>query len=129
MTSRSDTAAAITPGSLEYGDRQKLVAGLQSVGTGGQPAAPNPAAGTLPPPVDGANDPLAALLGGQINPQGTDNPLTSGLSVGPGNGPDGVQNLQDPRKVRLQQIATKASSPMLRAAARLELRRLVGERV
>lgn len=129
MTSKSDVIASIQPGSTEYGDRQKLIAGIQATSIGEGASGPNPEAGSTSPSLDAVDDPLAALLSGSINPQGQNNPQTTGLSVGPGTGPEGQAEQQDPRKVRLQQIATTASSPLLRASARAELRRLVLERI
>ena len=122
--SPSQNIASIEPGSTEYGDRQKLEAGLAA---GGAPTgAPNPAAGGPAPQLDAGTDPLGAILNGSLNPGGSDE-LTAGLSVGPGPGPLGDTNVPDPKKVRLAQIAETARSPMLRAAARNELRRLAGE--
>lgn len=130
MTTRSDLAAGIAPGSLEYGARDDLVAGLQSaVGSPSPTGAPNPQVEQGPPPLDSVDDPIAALLGGQIDPGQSGNPLTSGLSVGAGPGPAGTQPQKDPKKLQLMQIATTAASPIIRAAARAELRRLVGERL
>lgn len=125
--SADDLRKAIAPGSVEHGQRDDLEAGLSGalgsspgVGPGGppQPGMPQSAAGS----------PLDALLGGQITPpQGNDLPLTAGLSVGPGAGPAGLPG-QDPRKAKLQQMATTARSPVLRQVARNELRRLVREK-
>jgi len=123
----SDLSAAIQPGSIPQGQRAPLEAGLaQAVG---QSQAPQPtaAAGAVAPPSGGMNDPLAALLSGSVKPGGASSPLTDGLSVGPGVTPSG--DVQDPRVVKLQEIATQASSPVLRAFARNGLRLLTGESV
>ena len=126
MTTRSQLVEGIEPRSLEHGKRAELEAGLQGALVDA-PAVPGGGAGG-PPPVDSAEDPLAALLGGNLDPGGTGEPVTSGLSVGPGRMPLEAQP-QDPRQIRLQQIATQAKNPTLRAMARNELRRNSGERV
>lgn len=122
VATASDLTAGIAPGSLEHGERAPLEAGLMSGAVGGasQGAAPS----APPPPVDAVGNPLAALINGDINPGGQPDPLTAGLSVGPGPGPAGTDPLE-PKKVRLRQIATQGDSPLLRAAARNELRRMV----
>lgn len=121
MTAR-DAIRAIEPGSTESGDRQTLESGLSQVLTeqetqqGGQ-AAP----GVVVP-----EDPIGALLSGEA--AGDDLPTTEGLSVGPGGGPGGTAGImQGSRADSLRQIANEASSPMLRAAARAELRRMTKE--
>ncbi len=122
MTSADELRRSIEPGSTEYGDRQELEAGLSSAVQPGAPAqSPQASAQTA------AGNPLAALLGGDINPnQAEDLPTTAGLSVGPGPGPYGADT-EDPRMVKLRQAATTARSPELRQIARNELRRLVRE--
>ena len=122
-----DLANSIEPGSTEYGDRQVLEQGLAAA-VPGNAGGPDPAAAAPPAPVDGLGDPLGALLGGSVDPQGG-GAITDGLSVGPGTGPGGVSQQQDPRLTRLQQLAQHAKSPLLRASARNELRRLTGTRV
>lgn len=122
----SQTAASITPDSTEYGDRQTLEAGLAGAVGGTQlptqsPAGPSAPAGSI-------GDPMAALAGG-LNPGTGTGPLTTGLSVGAGAGPLGQEQQESPVKVKLQTIATTARSPMTRAAARNELRRLSREAV
>ena len=120
-----DLASGIEAGSTEYGDRQVLEAGLATLPSGTQGGAPAPVgapAGGGSGPLAGPVDPLGALATGTINPneQGL---LTDGLSVGPGTMPPGT-GADDPVKVRLREIATEARSPVLRALARNELRRL-----
>lgn len=125
--SPSDLIAGITPGSLEYGKRAPLEAGLLAGGGGGT-ATPG-AIGAPSLPQDSVQDPIAALLSGDIDPGGQTAPLTSGLSVGPGPGSLGDSPAERPVKVRLQNIASTAASPLTRAMARNELRRLVREAV
>lgn len=121
--SPSEIAAAIEPGSTEYGNRQELEAGLATLPSGeaGEAPAPNPAAGVAAPPVDMGSDPLSALLSGAVDP-GNAGPVTQGMSVGPGAGPPGAQ--EDPTVVKLRKLAMQSSSPVLRALARRELLRI-----
>lgn len=126
VASKSDLQAGIAPGSLEHGARAPLEAGLQSAGGGSAP--PAAAAAGAQPPTDSSN-PLSALLNGDIDPGPQEGPVTSGLSVGSGPGPNGPEIQIDPVQARLQQIAMEAKSPLIRQMARNELRRLVGERV
>lgn len=125
----SDLIGGIEPGSVEHGQRASLEQGLSSALGEAPQTGPNPAAGQPDLPLDNVDDPIAALLSGDLDPGGGQDPLTSGLSVGPGAGPAGTQAFQDPKKVRLQQLANEARSPLVRAAARNELRRLTGDRV
>jgi len=125
----SDLAKGIAPGSTEYGDRQVLEDGLGDAIIDQPTGAPNPAAGAPPLPVDSTGDPMAALLSGQLNPNAGQDPLTSGLSVGLGAGTPGSIEQQDPVKTRLQQVAQFAKSPLVRAAARNELRRITREAI
>jgi hypothetical protein len=128
MTTRSDLVAGIQPGSLPHGNRAKLEEGLKSVVPAPSPTDPGGIGGAAPPP-DAAGDPLAALLSGEINPGQGSAPLTDGLSVGPGVGPNGPTPSVSPEMARLQQIAMQAKSPLLRQMARNELRRIVREPV
>ena len=50
--------------------------------------------------------------------------LTDGLSVGPGTQPQGAVETEQPLMQTLRQVAVQARSPVLRALARDELRRL-----
>lgn len=122
MTTPSTLSAAIQPGSTEYGDRQTLEAGLATLpGAGGgapPPSGGGPAAGGVP----SMGDPLSALLSGGVDPTGGAGMLTDGLSVGPGTMPPGQQ--EDPLMTTLRTAAAEARSPVLRALARNELRRL-----
>lgn len=130
MTTRDDLTKGIEPGSLPHGERDDLESGLADALGAGGPALGDALGGGGaaggPLPLDSVDDPIAGLLGGDLDPGPSDH-LTSGLSVGPGAGPAGMIETKDPKKVRLQQIATTAKSPLIRAAARAELRRLVGE--
>jgi len=122
--SASDLVGSIEPGSIPQGDRAGLEQGLAGLGGGGAGSSAV-AAGAAAAPT-GGNDPISALLSGDVDPGGQ-GPITDGLSVGPGDGP--ATEPQSPQIIRLQQIATQASSPLLRSAARNELRRIVGEAV
>ena len=124
--SASDLAKSIQPDSTQYGDRKSLEAGLgAAVGAGGP--APSGGAASAAPPLDSSRDPMAALLSGDLNPGGGDVPLTDGLGVGPGMTPGAGQ--QDSRESRLRQLAQSAQTPLLRAAARSELRASLGRPV
>lgn len=121
------TGKAIAPGSTEYGQRQNLESGLaqvMSAGAGGQAGAPT----TTPAPrVPSSSNPLAALAGGLLSGNPNE-PVTAGMSVGPGDGPAMTMDpMLGDRANRLRAIATQAASPTLRAMARSELRRMVRE--
>jgi len=122
--SPSESIAAIEPGSTEYGDRATLEAGLTELG-GGAGVGPggSPAPGATPLPATG--DPLGELMGGGV-PGNPNLPLTDGLSVGPGAGPAVEDPMLSTRAERIRVIATSAESPMLRAAARAQLRAMAG---
>jgi hypothetical protein len=121
------TSAAIAPGSIPHGDRAGLEAGLSaamgtSTGGGGAPAAgPSGISGL------GPNDPLGAALSGEIGPG--DQPLTAGLSVGPGAGSMMDVPADFDLRQRLAVVAETAKSPVLRTYARIALRSLVEGRV
>ncbi len=123
----SQTSASIAPDSTEYGDRQTLEAGLGAA-VGGATQLPATSPATPSSPAGSIGDPMAALLGG-LDPGAGPGPLTTGLSVGAGAGPLGEQQQQSPVQVKLQSLATSARSPMTRAAARNELRRVNREAV
>lgn len=122
MTVR-DAQRAIEPGSVAQGDRAALEQGLSQVlgqapqgGGGDAPAGPGPLA--IP------EDPLGALLSGEVSGE-PGVPVTDGLSVGPGQGPAQSQDIMmGDRASKLRMLATEASSPNIRAAARDELRRM-----
>ncbi len=125
--SPSQMAAAISPGSTQYGDRQGLEAGLgQAFGGAGGPAGSGPAgSGPASPPsmAPSGGDPLGQLLAGGIAPDG--NPLTSGISVGPGPGAPQPTPFAGTEYERLRFLAERAKTPMLRHMARQALRRKV----
>ena len=121
----SDISAAIPAGTFAQGDRQDFSANLQTA-LGRQGEGAQPGGGQAPPPVDSVTDPIAALVGGELDPGGS-GALTDGLSVGPGTGVDDFQPQLDPRRVRLMQIATQSTSVILRSSARIELRLLDDE--
>ena len=69
------------------------------------------------------SDPVGMLLSGAL---GADpNPVTSGLSVGAGPGPNVRPGVPDATAERLRLVAQHAKTPMLRAMARAALRRRV----
>ena len=124
MTVR-DSQRAIEPGSTESGNRQVLESGLSQV-LSGQEAQQGQSAPGGPPGVAIPESPLGALLSGEV--EGDQFPSTEGLSVGAGGGPaQEATIMQGTRANGLRQIANEASSPMLRAAARAELRRMTKE--
>jgi hypothetical protein len=115
---------AIEPGSIPYGDRQTLESNLPAALSQAEAAAGPVGAGGPGGPVPG--DPLQALLGGEID--SPDLPITDGLSMGPGASPMAEMGpMQTPRAERVRQLATQATNPRIRAAARMELRRMLGE--
>jgi hypothetical protein len=129
MTSRatpSELVSGIAPGSIPSGDRATLEQGLTAGAAGSETGRPNPLGGPSVVPVDNVDDPLAALMSGELNP-GPSGPITEGLSVGPGAGP--ANAVEDPRIVRVRQIALQAKSPTIRAVMRNELRRMSSEAV
>lgn len=128
MTAR-DLIRSIEPGSIPHGERQGLESGLSQV----LPAAQQPEGGGGASGVPGGGsvaipeDPLGALLTGEI--AGDPNmPQTAGLSVGAGSGP-AVENdvMMGSRAERVRALATESSSPLIRQAARNELRRMARE--
>lgn len=126
MATAEQLRKSIEPGSTEYGDRQRLEQGLAQVASGpSQPGAQGGTGGRATPAAapPGPEDPLGALLSGEIEPE--DTPPTDGLSVGPGRGPSGAANesiWNDDYTQRLRYVAQFAKTPMLRAQARAALR-------
>jgi hypothetical protein len=124
--SPSQIAGSIGAGTTEYGQRQQLAADIQSATAGA--SAPS---GTGPAPVGGSagvgpGDPIGAMLSGMVT-SGED-PLTSGLSVGPGAGPASPMGAGMDMQAKLLSVANNARSPQLRAQARQTLQRLVRSR-
>ena len=125
MVSPSAAAKGIEAGSTEFGDRQTLEANLvDAVGGGGAPGVSATQGG---PGVTVPEEPLGALIGGEVRGS-QDGSITDGLSVGAGTGVAGApdQMLGD-RATRLRQLALQGSNPFVRAAARQELRRMTKE--
>lgn len=119
MANVSELSAGIMPGSLPHGDRASLEAGLSSA-VSSPTGAPAPTAAP-PMPMDNTDDPLAALLSGDITLPPGGQP-TDGLSVGAGPGPLPKPE-ESPKTERLRWIAEQATSPTLRALAMRELRK------
>lgn len=122
MTARD----AIQPGSIPYGERQTLEENLPLATAG--PAGPGGGPGEGAPDDGGSvaipEDPIGALLSGEVEPDSGE-PSTAGLSVGPGRGPAQEDDvMMSGRAEKIRMLATEASSPMIRAAARNELRRM-----
>lgn len=114
---------SIEPGSIPQGSRQGLEQGLQQVMGSAAPGLPD--AGGLP--VVGGGDeslaplnPLDPLISGEL-PADSD-PVTSGLSVGPGPKPFMDPFGGDDMISNLRAIALYAKSPALRHLARRALR-------
>lgn len=126
MAANADTTKkAIAPGSIPFGERQGVEAGLEAVlGGGGE--------GQAPPSVprissdDPFSSPMAALEGkGGFE---SNLPITAGLSVGPGPGPmPGLNDMPVPVVQRLQDVALHAKTPHIRQMALIALRRLARE--
>ncbi len=120
----ADIAAAIAPGSVPYGERGALESGIsQSQATPKLPVAASP----ISPQDPFSGGPMSALMGD--GGFGSDKPVTSGLSMGPGSGPaTDLSNLPMPLIAKLQDVALNAKNPQLRGAALLALRRIVRQR-
>jgi hypothetical protein len=124
MTAR-DLSAAIEPGSLPYGARQQLEANLPQALAGGAPEEGG--GGELGGPVAIPEDPIGALLSGEVEPD-QEGPVTEGLSVGLGAGPfSEPDEMMSSRAEKLRMLAQEASSPLIQQAARNELRRMARE--
>lgn len=110
--------------SMDYGQKGQFMSALQGPGSGGAqgggPAPAAPPAGVAPSPTD----PLGMLLGGALGP-GPGDPVTAGLSVGPGGGPTTAPAVTDDVVERLRLVAQNAKTPMLRSMARAALLRRV----
>ena len=107
----------IVPGTLPYGEREGFAAAADAAG---QDAPSTPAATSGAAGVGGPLDPLQSMLTGNIPPSA--DPVTAGLSVGPGASPSTSPGASDPIKQRLQYVALNAKSPKLRLQARSALR-------
>lgn len=111
MPSADDISRSIEPGSTEYGDRQVVEDRIRQISAQAQAA---------PPSKDGskARSAIDRTLGGPVS----DQPITAGLSVGPGAGPSTQPVVAGPRVEKLRILAQEARSPRLRALARDLLR-------
>src|SRR5271169_4893549 len=84
---RTDLQRPQAPTGLPYGDRAKLVASQQALPMGAPaPAGPTPAAGQATPPPGPAPGSLP-FLGPTERPN---EPVTAGLPLGPGAGPESL---------------------------------------
>lgn len=110
-----DLRRNIEPGSIPFGERQRLEGNLPQLGQ-----APGPAA--IQTPLDSElgipSNPLDSLLGGDI-PVAPDE-VTAGLDAGPGPG-SVASGPPDSRVERLRMVASQARSPVLRELARRAL--------
>lgn len=116
---------AIEPGSIPYGERQTLEAGLSEISASAAPTGgPAQAAAVAPMPIP--EDPIGALISGSVDPGASNSPITSGLSVGSGPGPAAVpaDPMMGGKAAQLRLLAQNAASPTVRAAARRQLRRM-----
>lgn len=116
-----DTINSIEPGSVPHGDRKGLEQSLQDVLA--SPEGGPPVEGEAAAPIPTSNDPVGALLGGELAPN-NDVPLTSGMSVGPGNNTDVNNIMLTDRANQLRLLATQAITPSLRATALRMLKRM-----
>lgn len=117
MATADQVNKSIEPGSVPYGERQGLEEGVSQLAAGGPGAVPS-APGGGPAPLPSTSNPLSALASGEIDPGVGGGPLTTGLSVGPGEGPQ----IPDSRKERLKALAEYAASPTVRGMARTALK-------
>lgn len=108
--------------SMDYGQKGQFMDALQGPGSGSATGGAGPAAGA-PAVAPGPDDPLGLMLGGAIPPSGQ--PLTEGLSVGPGAGPVQTPAVTDDIVERLRMVAMHAKTPTLRAMARAALHRRI----
>lgn len=115
---------SIEPGSIPFGERQRLEQTLSQISAARQPLPGATMAQAAPPSLGIPANPLDPLLGGDLTI--ADDELTSGLPVGPGPGPV-TQELPDGRIARLRILALSARTPLLRELARRTLSRLTEE--
>jgi hypothetical protein len=99
-SNRTDLQGPQAPTGLPYGDRAKLIAAQKAVPAGPAPA-PMPAAPAGPPPSQpGAAGPAPGSLPFTHPTQRPGEPVTAGLPLGPGPGPEALTmnqgNPQDP---------------------------------
>jgi len=118
MPTADEISRSIEPGSLEYGDRQVVSDRLSQISAQAQPQGPSIA----PPVGPAAGGADAKLAGGPVS----DKPVTSGLSVGPGAGPESaIDPAQSAEAEKYRTIAANARNPYLRHLARNALRALI----
>lgn len=120
MPATKEQMGASTSG-MDYGQKGQFMSALQGPGSGGAQTGTPPVG--APPVAPDTSDPLGMLLGGALAPTG--DPVTAGLSVGPGPGPTAPQRTPDAVADRLRLVAQHAKTPMLRAQARAALLRRV----
>lgn len=116
----AEIADSITPGSLEYGDRQVMEDRIRQIN------AQSGQRRQVSPPGQVTRNAQSYLESGPTS----DLPVTSGLSVGPGRTPT---NMSDPAQGDLAEryriIAAEARNPYLRHMARSALRALINRKV
>ena len=112
MPSADDINRSIEPGSTEYGDRQviedRIAQSLQMGDVSRQPTPPGAVSGRA----------QSRLASGPVS----DKPITDGLSVGPGAGPNKATMTEAPELEKYRLIAQNARNPYLRHLARSALR-------
>lgn len=109
---------AIAPGSIPYGEREGFAAAVDAGGGEDGPSVPAATSGAAG--LGGPLDPLQQMMTGGVPP--SDDPITSGLSVGPGMTPAPAVGQTTPVQDRLIYVALHAKSPTLRMQARNALR-------
>ena len=110
MPSASDISDSISPGSLEYGDRQVVEDRIQQAAIAA-PAPRTPGAAASATQDRLGQGPVSNL------------PVTSGLSVGPGAGPSNKQMVEQSANIDKWRImAQNGRSPVIRKMARDALR-------
>lgn len=120
MATAEQMQSSITPGSLPYGERQSFEAALGQIPPNPVPATMS-GGGAIPGMPTNPLDPLAS---GELRVNS--DPITAGLSVGPGVGPEAAA-VPDSMIERYRIISTQAKSPVLRHLARRALRGAVRE--
>lgn len=114
MASADEIARSFEPGTLEYGDREVLTDRIHQSLAQAQPPQARP-------PGRVSERTNSRLEGGPVS----DLPVTAGLSVGPGPGPNVNTVDRMPHVDKLRLVAKEARNPALRKLARDTLRAMV----